>query len=160
MWVLIPGWGRSPGVGSGIPLQYSCLENSMARGTGRPQSWRHKELDTTEHSLLLFFPLTLQLMGRSSAFNGKMQQLELLSSAWEQISPQTDVRLGNGTKNLIQNCDLLRGIHQGGRVDFLLYSVLAIFVQVLSEGKKKPLLEKVKYWACSIHDSKFTSVHC
>ena len=28
----IPGWGRSPGVGNGTPLQYSCLENSMDRG--------------------------------------------------------------------------------------------------------------------------------
>ena len=25
----IPGLGRSPGKGNGIPLQYSCLENSM-----------------------------------------------------------------------------------------------------------------------------------
>ena len=25
----IPGSGRSPGVGNGNPLQYSCLENSM-----------------------------------------------------------------------------------------------------------------------------------
>ena len=29
----IPGLGRSLGVGSGDPLQYSCLENSMDRGT-------------------------------------------------------------------------------------------------------------------------------
>ena len=28
----IPGSGRSPGGGNGIPLQYSCLENSMDRG--------------------------------------------------------------------------------------------------------------------------------
>ena len=28
----IPGSGRSPGGGHGIPLQYSCLENSMDRG--------------------------------------------------------------------------------------------------------------------------------
>jgi len=27
----IPGLGRSPGVGSGNPLQYSCLENPMDR---------------------------------------------------------------------------------------------------------------------------------
>ena len=27
----IPGSGRSPGVGNGKPLQYSCLENSMDR---------------------------------------------------------------------------------------------------------------------------------
>ena len=29
---LIPGSGRSPGIGNGNPLQYSCLENSMNRG--------------------------------------------------------------------------------------------------------------------------------
>ena len=28
----IPGSGRSSGVGSGNPLQYSCLQNSMDRG--------------------------------------------------------------------------------------------------------------------------------
>ena len=30
----IPGSGRSPGEGTGNPLQYSCLENPMDRGTG------------------------------------------------------------------------------------------------------------------------------
>ena len=30
---MIPGSGRSPGEGNGIPLQYSCLENPMDRGT-------------------------------------------------------------------------------------------------------------------------------
>ena len=29
---LIPGSGRSPGVGDGNPLHYSCLENPMDRG--------------------------------------------------------------------------------------------------------------------------------
>ena len=29
----IPGSGRSPGVGNGNPLQYSCLENHMDGGT-------------------------------------------------------------------------------------------------------------------------------
>ena len=29
---LNPGLGRSPGEGSGNPLQYSCLENSTDRG--------------------------------------------------------------------------------------------------------------------------------
>ena len=33
---LIPGLGRSPGVGNGNPLQYSCLENSMDRGVWWP----------------------------------------------------------------------------------------------------------------------------
>ena len=31
----IPGSGKSPGEGNGNPLQYSCLENPMERG-----SWR------------------------------------------------------------------------------------------------------------------------
>ena len=30
---LIPGSGRSPGEGNGNPLQYSCLENPMDRGS-------------------------------------------------------------------------------------------------------------------------------
>ena len=30
---LIPGSGRSPGEGNGNPLQYSCLENPMERGS-------------------------------------------------------------------------------------------------------------------------------
>ena len=29
----VPGSGRSPGEGNGNPLEYSCLENSMDRGT-------------------------------------------------------------------------------------------------------------------------------
>ena len=32
---LIPGSERSPGVGNGNLLQYSCLENSMDRGAWR-----------------------------------------------------------------------------------------------------------------------------
>ena len=40
-----PGLGRSPGEGNGNPLQYSCLENPMDRGTwwtivcGVAKSW-------------------------------------------------------------------------------------------------------------------------
>ena len=33
---LIPKSGRSPGIGNGNPLQYSCLENFMDRGTWWP----------------------------------------------------------------------------------------------------------------------------
>ena len=32
---LIPGLGRSPGEGTGNPLQCSCLENPMDRGAWR-----------------------------------------------------------------------------------------------------------------------------
>ena len=36
---LIPGWGRSPGVRNGNPLQYSCLGNSMDRGAWWDIAW-------------------------------------------------------------------------------------------------------------------------
>ena len=45
----VPGSGRSPGEGSGNPLQYSCLGNPMDGG-----AWRARvhgvaiELDTTQ----------------------------------------------------------------------------------------------------------------
>ena len=44
----IPGSGRSPREGNGNPLQYSCLENSMDRGTWQATVHRVAELDTTE----------------------------------------------------------------------------------------------------------------
>ena len=34
----VPGLGRSPGEGTGYPLRYSCLENSMDSGTWQLQS--------------------------------------------------------------------------------------------------------------------------
>ena len=45
---LIPGLGRSPGVGNGNPLQYSCLEIPWTEEPGRLQPQGHKELDITE----------------------------------------------------------------------------------------------------------------
>ena len=44
---LIPGLGRS-GEGNGNPLQYSCLENSMGRGTWWATVYGIAELDMTE----------------------------------------------------------------------------------------------------------------
>ena len=46
--VSILGSGRSPIVGNGNPLRYSCLENS----TNREVWWirRYKQLDMTEHA--------------------------------------------------------------------------------------------------------------
>ena len=43
---LIPGWGRVLGGGNGYPLQYSCLENPMDRGTTVHGAL--KELDMTK----------------------------------------------------------------------------------------------------------------
>ena len=45
---LISGLGRSPGVGNGNPLQYSCLGNPMDRGAWWATVHRvAKESDTT-----------------------------------------------------------------------------------------------------------------
>ena len=51
---LIPGFGSSPGEGSGNPLKYSCLENSMDRGAwwatvdGVAKSWTQ----LSEHNII------------------------------------------------------------------------------------------------------------
>ena len=64
MWVRSLGLGRSSGVGNGNPFQYSCLENSMDRG-----SWwaithgGHKELDTTKHARIALEACTQELNG-------------------------------------------------------------------------------------------------
>ena len=39
----IPGSRRSPGVGNGNPLQYSCLEDSMNEEPGQLQSMELKK---------------------------------------------------------------------------------------------------------------------
>ena len=45
----IPESGRSPGKGSGNPLQDSCLENPMDRGASLGcNPWSRQESDTTE----------------------------------------------------------------------------------------------------------------
>ena len=44
----IPGLGRSPGEQNGNPLQYSCLENAMDKGTCWATIHGVTELDTTE----------------------------------------------------------------------------------------------------------------
>ena len=42
------GWEESPGVGSGNPLQYSCLGNSVCRGAWRATVHEPAESDMTE----------------------------------------------------------------------------------------------------------------
>ena len=45
----IPGVGRSPGVGNGNPLQYSCLENYEQEELADGSPWGHKAADMTEY---------------------------------------------------------------------------------------------------------------
>ena len=42
------GLGKSPRVGHGKALQYSCLGNPMQRGAWGYSPWGHKQSDTTE----------------------------------------------------------------------------------------------------------------
>ena len=46
----IPGSGRSPGGGHGLPLQYSCLESAMERGAWWVRVHGVAELDMTEET--------------------------------------------------------------------------------------------------------------
>ena len=48
----IPGWGRSPGVGRGKPLKYSCLENPMDKGTWQAIVYGVERLNTHTHMCL------------------------------------------------------------------------------------------------------------
>ena len=54
----IPGSGRSPEVGNGKPLQYSCLENFMSRGAWQaPLGWQRVRHDLVteqqQHPLII-----------------------------------------------------------------------------------------------------------
>ena len=45
----VPGLGRSPGVGNGNPLQYSCMKDSMDRGALAGYGpWDCRESDVTK----------------------------------------------------------------------------------------------------------------
>ena len=75
-WVpgLIPGLGRSPGEGNANPHQYSCLENSMDRGTwwatfhGVAKS--QTQLMTSTHKTIASRPITSwQTKGKGRSSN-------------------------------------------------------------------------------------------
>ena len=55
--IMIPGLGRSPEVGRGKPLQYSCLENPKDRGVWRATVHGVAEPDTTAHAQAEFLGL-------------------------------------------------------------------------------------------------------
>ena len=62
---LIPGSGRSPGVGNNNPFPYSCLENSMDRGAWRATAHgveksqtQFSNLTTTTNNIILLYICT------------------------------------------------------------------------------------------------------
>ena len=68
----IPGSGRSPGEGNGSPLQYSCLENPMDRGSwqatvhGVAKSWTQLSDFTSLHFIQHEGPLQKEMATYSS----------------------------------------------------------------------------------------------
>ena len=62
----VPGSGRSPGGGNGNPLLYSCLENSVDRGTWWATAHGLQKSDTTDRLSFTFF---------QAIISGKMTKL-------------------------------------------------------------------------------------
>ena len=64
----IIGLGRFPGGGNGNPLYYSCLENSMERGTWRvsvygvAKNWTELRTHTHTHSAYILILITFFFM--------------------------------------------------------------------------------------------------
>ena len=56
----IPGSGKSPGEGTGNPLQYSCLENSTDNEAWQATVHGVTELDMTEQLTLSLFSILLE----------------------------------------------------------------------------------------------------
>ena len=90
----IPGSGRSPGIGNGNPLQYSCLENSMDRGAwwamvhGVIQSWARLNTKKSTWSLYLWSSQG-QLLARSGGLPDRAEPTPTpvsLSSAWTPLA--------------------------------------------------------------------------
>ena len=88
---LIPGLGRSLGVGNGNQLQYSCPENDMDGGNW----WTtvhvgHKESDTTEHAYIsmLYWPTYAMIKTAFSCFILILTRKSIKKSSFSFISQQ------------------------------------------------------------------------
>ena len=92
---LLPGWGRSPAGGSGNPLQYLCLENSMDRGVCRAtvhrvaKSWTWlKQLSMHTRWIFVKFPRNSPFF-----FLGGGGRLQLCSARGMVFQPGIEPRL-------------------------------------------------------------------
>ena len=74
---LIPGFGRSPGGENGNPLQYSCLENPMDRG-----SWRDAVHGVATVSGRTVWVHRLRASRPCRAFTHERKQEKRLEDAW------------------------------------------------------------------------------
>ena len=73
----IPESGKSPAVGNGNPLQYSCLENSMDRGAWWAtvqevtKSWTHLSTTTTTKYIIAYLQGDIVIFQRTFNSIGK-----------------------------------------------------------------------------------------
>ena len=92
----MPGSGRSPGGGNGIPLQYSCLGNSMDREawqiTVQRVAKRWTQLSTYTHCKIVTFIFTLAL---NKLVNLRPFPLSFLSNLSYKKYSQTAWRISN-----------------------------------------------------------------
>ena len=80
----IPGLGRSPGEGSGNPLQYSCLESSMDRGLLSIESQRVRHNWTHTHAC------TYGVSSLSLCLPYLLGDVSCLSSLWRPAGPEQE----------------------------------------------------------------------
>ena len=95
---LITGWGRSPGEGSGYPLQYSCLEHSMD-SLADYNPWGCKESDMTEHWAHMYRPSKAEVLPSLESRNSKHQNRSPLNVYKERCTGMFTVALLADTKN-------------------------------------------------------------
>ena len=129
----IPGWGRSPGGGSGNPLQYSCLENPKDRGVwwamvhGFAESNTPERLTHTHTQLLDNSALVSALQPRESAVStALLTQMTLytlkywgnLNSIWLQVLKICRSTGGKtGSWVAMESClEVCKNIMDGGNV--------------------------------------------
>ena len=91
---LSPTLGRSPGVGNGNPLQYSCLEDSMDREGWWATPWDCKDMDMTEHACMHAHTHVLPLIRGSGGI------LCCYTVAIGRLRVEPAIFLGQGPSNL------------------------------------------------------------
>ena len=100
----VPVWGRFLGEGSGYPLQYSCLENPMARGAWWDYSpWGRKESDTTNTFTSLDFLVIINISASADIIQNWLLALRMYPYYLLLIASQQKPHLPG-----ITECDLIQ----------------------------------------------------
>ena len=74
----VPGWGKSPGEGTGNPLQYPCLENPMDREVWQATVHRVTKSQTPLKRVSMHACMPFLLLGALSSFLGRSTCTNLL----------------------------------------------------------------------------------